>query len=163
MRREASAETGAAVETAVRENPLLLSGLAFAGANHRDVAGPDEDDGILTAEEIATLDLLGTEWAVLSACDTGIGEIRAGEGVFGLRRAFQMAGAHTVIMSLWPVEDEAARRWMTALYRNRFTAGESTAEAVNGASLEMLKQRRARGESTHPFYWAGFIAAGDWR
>lgn len=159
----ASAGTGAAEEAITRENPLLLSGLALAGANNREVAGADEDDGILTAEEIATLDLRGTEWAVLSACDTGIGEIRAGEGVFGLRRAFQMAGARTVIMSLWPVEDEAARRWMTALYRHRFVAGESTAESVNGASLELLKQRRVRGESTHPFYWAGFIAAGDWR
>jgi CHAT domain-containing protein len=83
--------------------------------------------------------------------------------VFGLRRAFQLAGARTVIMSLWPVEDEATRLWMTALYRHRFVEGKSTAASVNGASLELLQQRRARGESTHPFYWAGFIAAGDWR
>ena len=155
--------TSSASSAATRENPLLLSGLVFAGANHRDAAGPNEDDGILTAQEIATLDLQGTEWAVLSACDTGAGEIRGGEGVFGLRRAFQLAGARTVIMSLWPVEDEATRLWMTALYRHRFVEGKSTAASVNGASLELLQQRRARGESTHPFYWAGFIAAGDWR
>jgi CHAT domain-containing protein len=146
-----------------RENPLLLSGLVLAGANHREAAGPDEDDGILTAEEIATLDLQGTEWAVLSACDTGTGEIRAGEGVFGLRRAFQLAGARTVIMSLWPVDDEAARQWMTALYRHRFVEEKSTARSVNDASVELLRLRRSRGQSTHPFYWAGFIAAGDWR
>jgi CHAT domain-containing protein len=157
---EGTSEASSAV---TRENPLLLSGLVFAGANHREAAGPDEDDGILTAEEIATLDLQGTEWAVLSACDTGAGEIRGGEGVFGLRRAFQLAGARTVIMSLWPVEDEATRQWMTALYRHRFVEGKSTAASVNGASLELLRQRRARGESTHPFYWAGFIAAGAWQ
>jgi len=155
----AAAESGAVT----RENPLLLSGLAFAGANHRESAGPDEDDGILTAQEISTLDLRGTEWAVLSACDTGTGEIRAGEGVFGLRRAFQLAGARTVIMSLWPVEDEATRQWMTALYRHRFGEGKTTAESVNDASRELLQQRRARGQSTHPFYWAGFIAAGAWQ
>ena len=76
----------------------------------------DQEDGILTAEEVAALDLGGVEWAVLSACDTGVGEIKAGEGVFGLRRAFQIAGVRTVIMSLWAVDDQAARRWMRALY-----------------------------------------------
>ena len=158
---QAVGDAQSAAPAVTRENPLLLSGLALAGANHRGSAGQDEDDGILTAEEISTLDLQGTEWAVLSACNTGIGEIRPGEGVLGLRRAFQLAGAGTVIMSLWPVQDEATRGWMSALYRHRFVGSESTIEAVNGASLEILRGRRARGESTHPFYWAGFIAAGD--
>ena len=148
---------------AAGENPLLLSGFALAGANHRAAAAPDEDDGILTAEEIAALDLSSVEWAVLSACDTGIGEVRAGEGVFGLRRAFQVAGARTLIMSLWSVEDEAAREWMKALYEGRLVKGLGTAEAVREASLKVLRERRAKGESTHPFYWAGFVAAGDWR
>jgi len=145
------------------ENPLLLSGLALAGANHRNAAGPDEEDGILTAEEIAALDLSGVEWAVLSACDTGVGEIKAGEGVFGLRRAFEVAGVDTLIMSLWSVEDEATREWMRNLYEARFVEGRDTAESVREASLRVLKRRREAGESTHPFYWAAFVAAGEWR
>jgi CHAT domain-containing protein len=147
----------------IGENPLLLSGLALAGANQRDQAGPDEEDGILTAEEIAALDLSGTEWAVLSACETGLGEVRAGEGVFGLRRAFQVAGVRTLIMSLWAVEDEATRAWMRELYRARLERGLDTAEAVRAASLAVLAERRAKGLSTHPFHWGAFVAAGDWR
>jgi CHAT domain-containing protein len=145
------------------ENPLLLSGLALAGANRRAIASGDEEDGILTAEEVASLNLSGVEWAVLSACDTGLGEIKAGEGVFGLRRAFQIAGARTVIMSLWSVEDRAAMTWMRALYEGRLARNLDTAAAVREASLTVLRQRRARGQSTHPFYWAGFVASGDWR
>jgi CHAT domain-containing protein len=145
------------------ENPLLLSGLALAGANRRAAAGPDEDDGILTAEEVASLNLEGVEWAVLSACDTGLGEIKAGEGVFGLRRAFQIAGAHTVIMSLWSIEDRSAMNWMRALYEARLRDGANTAAAVRRASLAVLRERRARGASTEPFFWAGFVASGDWR
>jgi CHAT domain-containing protein len=145
------------------DNPLVLSGLALAGANRRDQAAPDQDDGILTAEEIAALELSGVEWAVLSACDTGVGEVKAGEGVFGLRRAFQVAGAGTLIMSLWSVEDESAGAWMRALYEARFVARLGTAEAVRQASRSVLQARRQRGESTHPFYWAAFVAAGTWR
>src|SRR5579871_238040 len=91
-------------------------------------ASAGQEDGILTAEEAALLDLEGTEWVVLSGCDTGIGEIKAGEGVLGLRRAFQEAGARTVITSLWPVEDEEVRAWMTSLYRIRFVRKMPTAE-----------------------------------
>jgi CHAT domain-containing protein/tetratricopeptide (TPR) repeat protein len=145
------------------DNPLLLSGLALAGANRRAAAGPEEDDGILTAEEVTSLDLGGVQWAVLSACDTGVGEVKAGEGVFGLRRAFQVAGARTIIMSLWSVDDQAARAWMRALYEGRFQKHLSTADAVHNASLALLRDRRAKGQSTHPFYWAAFVAAGDWR
>ena len=145
------------------ESPLLLSGLALAGANRRASARVDEDDGILTAEEVASLNLEGVEWAVLSACDTGVGEVRAGEGVFGLRRAFHVAGVRTIIMSLWSVDDQAARAWMRALYEGRFQRHLSTADAVHAASLATLQARRANGQSTHPFYWAAFVAAGDWR
>jgi CHAT domain-containing protein len=142
---------------------LLLSGLALAGANQRASAGPEDDDGILTAEEVTSLNLEGVDWAVLSACDTGLGEIKAGEGVFGLRRAFQLAGARTVVMSLWSVDDQATRAWMRALYEGRFQRKLATADAVHAASLTMLRERRAKGQSTHPFYWAAFVAAGDWR
>jgi len=145
------------------ENPLLLAGFALTGANRRQGAGPDAEDGILTAEEVAALELQGTEWAVLSACDTGVGEILAGEGVFGLRRAFQVAGARTVIMSLWPVGDEDSRRWMTTVYERRFVRGMSTMDAVRESSLDQLRRRRQAGLSTHPFHWGSFIAAGDWR
>jgi len=148
---------------ATAENPLLLSGLAFAGANRRTSAKRDETDGILTAEEIAGINLEGVDWAVLSACDTGAGEIKVGEGVFGLRRAFKVAGAKTVIISLWPVEDEATRQWMATLYREHFLNGKDTGESVRAASMQILRQRRAKHQTTHPFYWGAFIAAGDWR
>lgn len=145
------------------ENPLLQSGLALARANYRSAPDRKGEDGILMAEEVAGLDLDGVEWAVLSACDTGLGEIKAGEGVLGLRRAFQIAGARTIVMSLWAVEDQAGRAWMRALYEGRLGAHQSTADAVRNASLTVLRQRRADGVSTHPFFWAGFVAAGDWR
>jgi CHAT domain-containing protein len=141
------------------ENPLLLSGLALAGANE----GKRPGEGILTAEEIASLNLAGLEWVVLSACDTALGEIHTGEGVFGLRRAFQLAGARTVIMSLWQVDDNTTRLWMEELYRARFLRGAATAEAVRTATLSVLAHRRAAHLGTHPLYWAGFLAAGEWR
>jgi CHAT domain-containing protein/tetratricopeptide (TPR) repeat protein len=145
------------------DSPLLRAGLALAGANRRTAADADRDDGILTAEEVAGVNLAGVEWAVLSACNTGVGDWIAGEGVLGLRRAFEMAGAHTVIMSLWPVGDATTASWMARLYRQRFVARASTLEAVRAASLGVLRDARARGASTHPARWAGFIAAGDWR
>ena len=135
----------------------------MAGANHRDAAGAGEEDGILTAEEIAALDLSDVEWAVLSACDTGVGEVMAGEGVFGLRRAFRVSGVGTLIMSLWPVEDDATRHWMKRFYNGRLFHRYPMDKAVREASLAVLKARRESDQSTHPFYWAGFIAAGDWR
>jgi CHAT domain-containing protein len=143
------------------ENPLLLSGIALSGANRR-ASGRDED-GILTAEEVVSMDLSGVDWAVLSACKTGVGAIHTGEGLFGLRRAFQIAGARTLISSLWPVEDNATRRWMAALYRARFESGLGTTEAVRQASLSVLIEGRRDGKTAHPFFWAAFVAAGDWR
>ncbi len=142
------------------EDPLLRSGLALAGANRRSAARPGQDDGILTAEEVASLDLGSAELVVLSGCDTGSGEIRAGEGVLGLRRAFRVAGAQNLVMSLWPVTDEGALQWMTAFYQGRFSRQLGTTQAVREASISQLRARRKAGLSTHPFYWAGFILVG---
>jgi CHAT domain-containing protein len=86
-----------------------------------------------------------------------------GEGVFGLRRGFRIAGAHSVIMSLWPVADATTAEWMLALYRARFAQKSDTAKAIHDTTLAALAARRAAGLSTHPYYWASFIAAGDWR
>ncbi len=144
-------------------NPLALSGLAFANANGRAATTRGEDDGVLTAEEVAALDLQGVEWVVLSACDTGLGPIRAREGVLGLRRAFQVAGARTVIMSLWSVEDRTTRLWMRELYRSRLQGRRDTIDSMSDANRAMLQARRAAGATTHPYYWAGFVATGDWR
>ena len=158
-----SKKPGTGPKLGLGESPLLLSGLAFAGANRRAAARPGDDDGILTAEEVTALNLEGVEWAVLSACDTGLGAVKTGEGVFGLRRAFQVAGVRTVIMSLWAVDDQAARLWMRALYEARLRKHLNTAAAMREASLTMLHNRRAHGQSTHPFFWGAFVAVGDWR
>jgi len=146
------------------EDPLVLSGLALATANARDTTDSARDDGILTAEEVAAMDLSGVEWAVLSACETAaVGaadRVTTGES---LRRAFQAAGVQTLIMSLWDVADAPTQQWMTTLYQQRFEHGVGTAEAVRHASLQMLRDRRDQGLTTHPFFWAPFIAVGDWQ
>jgi sulfatase maturation enzyme AslB (radical SAM superfamily)/CHAT domain-containing protein/tetratricopeptide (TPR) repeat protein len=144
-------------------NPFHLSGLALAAANLRANAGPEDEDGILVAEEIASLDLSALDWVVLSACQTGIGDVRTGEGVLGFRRAFELAGAGTLIMSLWMVGDQSTRDWMGRLYDGRLRGQLETAEAVREADLGALKSLRAKKRCTHPFYWAGFIAVGDWK
>lgn len=136
-------------------NPLLRSGLALAGANRR--GGGGADDGILTALEASGLDLWGTKLVVLSACDTGVGEVRNGEGVYGLRRAFVLAGTESLIMSMWPVSDKVTRELMTGYYRN-LKNGIGRGESLRQIQLEMLK----RPERRHPFYWASFIQSGEW-
>ncbi len=141
-------------------SPLLLSGLVFAGANDREDLTLDAEDGLLTAEEIVRLNLEGVEWAVLSGCETGDGVVRAGEGVFGLRRAFEIAGAQSLIMSLWRVEDEWCNRWMDRLYTLHRKDGLESAAAVRSAGLAILNERRSQGLSTHPFYWGSFISVG---
>jgi len=141
-------------------SPMRLSGLALAGANHRVDADEAHEDGILTAEEIAALDLSGVERVVLSACHSGVGDVLTGEGVTGLRRAFRVAGVREQVMSLWDVDDRAAAQWMVALHR-QWAAGATTAEAVRAAGRERLAARRAAGLSTHPAYWGAFVAVGD--
>lgn len=134
--------------------------LALAGANPSAAAAHDENDGLLTAEEVVTLDLRGTDWVVLSACQSGAPEGWSREGVLGMRRAFHLAGAEAVIASRWPVADEATRTWMRALYAARART-HSASEAVREAAREVVRARRARGASTHPFWWAAFSASGD--
>jgi CHAT domain-containing protein/tetratricopeptide (TPR) repeat protein len=149
------------------ENPLLRSGLALAGANRRQ--GGAGEDGILTALEAAGLDLWGTKLVVLSACETGIGDVKNGDGVYGLRRALVLAGAESQVMSLWQVDDAATRDLMVAYYR-RLQAGEGRTEALRAVQLEMLRggagnatQTGRRTNRGHPFFWASFIQSGDWR
>ncbi len=143
-----------------QRSPLLRAGLVFAHANLRRAETPAEDDGILLAQEVLGLRLKPHAWVVLSACDTGVGESQAGEGVLGLRRAFAVAGAGTVVMSLWAVQDQSAREWMRELYRAKWSEGRPTAEAIAVASRRILARRRARGQSDAPFWWAGFVATG---
>jgi CHAT domain-containing protein len=135
-------------------NPLLHSGLVFAGANR------NREDSILTAQQIASLDLSGVEWAVLSACNTGTGVLSDGEGVLGLERAFRIAGARNVVMTLWPVDDRITARFMHHLYGERLEQHASTAEAVWESTRKLLVERRAAGKNTHPWYWAGFVESG---
>jgi len=139
------------------ENPLLRSGLALAGVNLRLGRADQGDDGVLTALEAAGLDLFGTKLVVLSACDTGVGEVKNGEGVFGLRRALSLAGSETQVMSLWPVSDLGARDLMTEYYR-ALGRGDGRGDGLRHVQLEMLKRKGRR----HPFYWASFIQSGEW-
>jgi CHAT domain-containing protein/Tfp pilus assembly protein PilF len=136
------------------ENPLLRSGLALAGANLRQ--GGD-DDGILTAMEASGLNLWGTKLVTLSACDTGVGEVKVGEGVYGLRRALVLAGAETLVMSLWPVSDYVTRELMSAYYKG-LKQHLGRGEALRQVQLSMLKHKGRE----HPFYWASFIQSGEW-
>ena len=135
-------------------NPLLRSGLALAGANRSGAGGAD---GLLTAFEMSGLDLWGTKLVVLSACDTGLGEVRGSEGVYGLRRALVLAGAESQLLSLWAVPDRATRDLMIGYYQG-LARGEGRGEALRRVQLRML----AGGPHAHPYYWAAFIQAGEW-
>ncbi len=149
-------------ESFVGENPLLQSGLLLAGANLHG-AGCDSahvDDGILSASEVSGMNLMGTDLVVLSACETGLGEVKSGEGVYGLRRAFQMAGARTVISSLWPVPDEATAAVMSQLYSQ---SKKPIPERLRDLQLAEIRKLRAARLPDHPYTWGAFISLGDWR
>jgi CHAT domain-containing protein/tetratricopeptide (TPR) repeat protein len=139
------------------ENPLLRSGLLLAGFNTWRNGGQPPDaaeDGMLTAEDVIGMDLLDTELVVLSACDTGLGEIHVGEGVFGLRRAFAVAGTKTLVMSLWKVPDAQTQELMVDFY-SRILRGEGRAEAL------LQAQQALRTRYPDPYYWGAFICQGD--
>ncbi|TLS78250.1 CHAT domain-containing protein [Mariprofundus erugo] len=140
------------------ENPLVRSGLAFAGANHAGETQGDRD-GLLTALEVSGMDLHGTDLVTLSACETGRGEIKSGEGVFGLRRAFALAGARNLIMSLWPVSDEVTATQMQVLYRE-YGNGSTPARALRQAQLATIGELRQRNSYASPALWAPFIVQG---
>lgn len=163
-------------------HPGLLSGLVLAGANR--VAEPDHDDGILTALEVAQLGLDQVELAVLSACETGLGDVARGEGLLGLQRAFQTAGAKAVVAGLWKVPDRATQMLMTRFYQNLWEKKLPKLEALRQAQLWLLREGRkepglSRGLESFaeeqpgggtadtgrlpPYYWAAFVLSGDWR
>src|SRR6185503_15916637 len=160
-----------------KENPLLRSGIILAGVKQQQ-SGAGED-GVLTALEAAGLDLWGTQLVVLSACETGLGEVHNGAGVYGLRRALVLAGSETQVMSLWSVNDVATRDLMMGFYK-RLQAGEGRAEALRQTQLAMLGSKApvqaadprgvkvvkgsaaAAPSFAHPYYWAPFIESGAW-
>jgi CHAT domain-containing protein/tetratricopeptide (TPR) repeat protein len=138
----------------------ILSGLAFSGAS---LAPGSAAVGVLSAGELGTLDLSHLDWIALSACDSGLGPIGRNEGVFGMRRALRLAGARTVVLSLWQVDDAATADLMQSLYRARFIAHDDVPDAMATAMRSLITARRARNESDHPYYWAAFISEGGWR
>jgi len=143
-------------------NPLLRSGLALAGANRlaeNKLVSEGEEDGILMAAEVVGMDLFGTDLVVLSACETGLGDVQRGEGVFGLRRAFKIAGVKNILMSLWSVPDEETA-WLMEEFYKRYFKGESPASALKGARQAVRVRLIERDGIDNPFYWGAFVLEG---
>jgi CHAT domain-containing protein/Flp pilus assembly protein TadD len=134
------------------ENPMLRSGIVLAGVNTSLKEGRDE--GMVTAEKVLGLKLKGTDLVVLSACETGIGDIQSGEGVFGLKRAFILSGAKTLVMSLWSVPSKETMDLMTSFYA-LLSEGKTKAEALRQAKLAVMKK------NPHPFFWGAFTVTGS--
>jgi CHAT domain-containing protein len=134
---------------------LSRSVLLLAGAEHGDTAPDSAHDGLLTAEEVRSLNLWGTQLVVLSACDTGKGALASGQGVYGLRRSFLVAGAETLVTSLWPVSDAATGELMVSYYQKLVKEKKGRVGAMEEAMQEMRRRR------PHPYYWAPFIVIGQ--
>ena len=140
------------------EDPLCHSGIALAGANLA-LRGKGTE-GIVTAEKFLSLPLTGTEIVTLSACQTGLGDISSGEGVFGLRRAIIQAGAKGMVMSLWSVPDTETQELMQAFYEN-IIKGMSKAQALRQAAWKEREIVRERYVSDNPFFWGAFVYLGE--
>lgn len=147
--------------TILIENPLLRSGFVLAGANvslKKD--SKDNSDGVVTAEKVMGLNLWGTDMVVLSSCQSGLGEVKAGVGIFGLRQAFTQAGAKSLVMSMWKVPDKETQELMMAFYKN-LKAGTDRCQALRQAALYQKKVVKERYGHAHPFFWGGFIFSGE--
>ncbi len=141
------------------ENPLLRSGLALAGFNNRqNKQNNNTEDGVLTALEVAGLNLRGTQLVVLSACETGLGNVKNGDGVYGLRRALVIAGTQTQLLSLWQVDDAGTKDLMVKYYQ-KIKDKKGRHAALRATQLEFLKNPNYQ----HPYYWASFIPSGNWQ
>ncbi|MBS0201846.1 MAG: CHAT domain-containing protein [Planctomycetes bacterium] len=176
--------TAAGAEKITDLNPGLLSGIALAGANPKPgnsaLGNAQMDDGVMTALEVASLDLSHIDLAVLSACETGLGLSAGGEGLLGLQRSFQAAGARSTVASLWKVDDSATQVLMIEFYRNMWDKKLGKLEALRQAQLTMIQQYDSREQKLTarglkavapdsepgplaPYYWAAFMLSGDWR
>jgi tetratricopeptide (TPR) repeat protein len=142
-----------------QENPLLRSGIVLAGANTSLRQGGGE--GVVTAEELLNLNLRGTELVVLSACETGLGDVMAGEGVFGLRRSLMQAGAQGLVMSLWSVPDKETGELMAAFYKNLLAGGMDRPAALRQAIMDTRKLSKERNGVDNPYFWGAFVYMGE--
>lgn len=153
-------ELGPTAAAEAELHPLFFSGIALAGANTRSTALPPDADGILTADELAALDLSSARAIILTGCDTGRGDYVAGQGVFGLRRSLERAGAGTVVLGLWPIHDQEAVRWSRAFYDACWTEGRTVSAAARLAMRRLRSERTAAGLVDRPALWAPFVASG---